>query len=390
MNKKNTLFIFICVMLIVTGLTIGSVLLLRAGVCMLVMLVLSLASLILAGTLTSIDITPANDVLKRGDCLKKTISVRQMSPLPLSSISVKTGSGDYADFDILPFKLYKKRIYAEAEHVGAFRDDKCTAYFTDLFNLFVIKKNLASGGKTLIVLPKEFSREAPKANGVSSTRGGTVMQDDSNEPSDIRSWVDGDLLKRVHWKLTYKAFERRPDQMLPVVKVYEEAKRPYTLIIPDFSRIDAIEERRLTLQDGVCESAYSIAKAIIEKNECARLLLCSENVQEIDLSDTGDTNVLALALANAKFNFTNGFDFLANEAMLRQEITGAAVFVITRITPKYADVLMRLKLGLMTELYVILVTDRPESREGSLIEKMKNAKIHVEIYNPVTGEVLVC
>ena len=62
--------------------------------------------------------------------------------------------------------------------------------------------------------------------------------DDMSSPSSVRAYVEGDSLKKVHWKLTMRKREL-------IVRQYEEAARPDTLIIMDCGTISATREMAL-------------------------------------------------------------------------------------------------------------------------------------------------
>ena len=121
----------------------------------------------------------------------------------------------------------------------------------DVFGLFSISRK--SGQRLLRVDVYPRAHDVPFMELKAGDTGPELRSratEDTASPSDVRKWQEGDVLKKVHWKLTM----RRRELM---VRTFEESSRPDTLIVPDLSEIQALPDQALTMEDCVCEACLS-------------------------------------------------------------------------------------------------------------------------------------
>ena len=85
---------------------------------------------------------------------------------------------------------------------------------------------------------------------------------DSSSFSSVRPYEDGDLLKRVHWKLSAKQDEL-------VVKQPEQNLGSSALIITDLHSFSPVEEEDLRAADAAAETALALTRKIIEDGRTA-------------------------------------------------------------------------------------------------------------------------
>ena len=357
MRARTLNFLFVTLVMAIIALTLGSALLLRAAVCMGIMLALSFISAILCRATATLKMNSGAFTTRRGQRASAEMELSFVSILPMGSLAFALDGGRLLRFGALPFMSYKRRITIDAPHVGVFPYGSGTLYMTDVFNLFVFSKRLVFDKAYFTVLPVSFPADKPENHSGEEGEGEVRFSDDADEPSGIREWVQGDLLKRVHWKLSCKTYDPVEQNLKLIVKTYEEATRPDILILPDLCLFDAPDETNALLHDGILEGAYSLCHAVINGGDTVRLVLCGNNNQELVGASEENMGEIALALARAEFDSITSFDRLVSEAMRRVGTTSTVVFVTARLDERSAELLLRLKSFSGMTVAVMYVTD---------------------------------
>ncbi len=364
------------------ALTLGSALLLRCALCMAIMLLLSLFSMLLAYFTMRLDAPgKALSVLRR-QTAENEMRLSFISILPLGGVVFVSELGRTLHFGCMPFARHTRTLKTACPHVGVFPWGSGTLYFTDVFNLFVFSRRFDKSDMTLTVLPRAFRTDKPENRSREAGNGEVRLVDDADEPSGVRDWVEGDLLKRVHWKLSMKSYDPVSGGIKPIVRTYEEATRPDILVLPDLSLLDAPDERAAMLRDGVCESALSVCRAVVEGKDAARLVLCRGEVSEFATGSRESLTEAATALAQTDFSGIVPFESLISEAMRRVGVTSTAVFVTTRVDERCADMLVRLRGYSGMNVAVLFVSESINDQSALLQAKLETSGISVKQYIP--------
>ncbi|MBQ9407836.1 MAG: DUF58 domain-containing protein [Clostridia bacterium] len=378
MRARTLNFLFVGLVIAAIAVTIGSALLLRIAVCMASMLVLSLLSVALTYISAKISFSSFSLTITHGQRVSTEMMLYYATFLPMGSLAYAVDNGRTLRFDAFPFVKYKKKYAIDAPHVGVYLYGSGTLYMTDVFNLFVFSKRFDFSGALVTVLPASFDTDRPENRSREAGSGEVRLSDDAEEPSGIRDWVDGDLLKRVHWKLSIKNYNPIDQSITPVVKTYEEATRPEILILPDLSMPDATAETVAALRDGILEGAYALSCRIVETGDTLRLVLQQNIVAEYVAAAREDLNGIALALARAEFQSFFNFEALAREAMRRIGTSSTVAFVTARLDERVAELLIRLKSFSGMNIFVMLVTDEETGRQSALSQaRLEDADIPV-------------
>ena len=160
-----------------------------------------------------------------------------------------------------------------------------------------------------------------------------------------------------------------------MVKTYDEAARPDILLLPDLSQADAKEKDALNLLDAVCDATASAARELMLHNEQVRLIIDGNEF-------SSDLGLMREALACARVREGSAFEEAAAETLRRMGRTGEAVFILTRLTLRDADLLIRLKNAAAMRVVLIWVTDLRLRETRRLREKLEAGGVEVAIYNP--------
>ena len=197
----------------------------------------------------------AKQVMRGEEAWLRT-TLRHTCLLPMSDAVISVQCGDEmrtAQVKVQPFKEDSASIALPCTHVGTYACRVVDVRFQDLFGLFTARKK---GGEAdmLLVLPKPFDIEKPTF--ALGDMGNAVLsrtQDDYTSPEDVRTYIPGDAMKRIHWKLSSRKREL-------LVRRYETPAPPDTLILVDPNRPEGGKgEKMLSLRDAICETAVAVA-----------------------------------------------------------------------------------------------------------------------------------
>ena len=201
--------------------------------------------------------------------------------------------------------------------------------------------------------------------------------EDASSPSDVRKWQEGDVLKKVHWKLTM----RRRELM---VRTFEESSRPDTLIVPDLSEIQALPDQALTIEDCVCEACLSQARAQLNEGYPVRMPLLSARPGEPCGQFPQDFPMFAEALMRVKFDSPFPYEQVLLQMLRRTTRTGGCVLVTPRLTTRVADMALKLsRTGVRVRL--LWVTDSRNDQSLEMVERFEDGKRRGAFGRPLVG-----
>ena len=365
------------------ALTIGSSALLRIAVCMLIMLILSLISAVWGLLTAKVSFAVDNKRIERGSSVNYRMQAVYTSLLPLGSLIFVSGDGRESVFEMLPFKRQTVTAARSFKHRGVYRMGEGRIYVFDMFALFALSKKVSAESESIMVVPRKIDFEAPELNTVEigpETR--KRFQDDASAPSGVRDWRDGDSLKRVHWKLTMKTFDPSLRNLRPMVRTYDEAARPDTVVLCDLTRIDAVDEWVKYAQDGVCEAAFAAVCSLIENENRVLMVLPGNNRMEIEGENALEEEEFLNALATAEFDAEEPFEQAIYESARHPERTGMVIAVTAKMTMRVVDALTRI--GKMTgiRMMAVWITDQRRSDTDELLSRLEAAGVQARCINP--------
>ncbi|MBE5774684.1 MAG: DUF58 domain-containing protein [Clostridiales bacterium] len=317
----------------------------------------------------------------RGDTLMTIFTVRHTCLLPVSGIRLRMSvpSAGAADQEVAvttpPFALRTFRHMIRCPHRGLYEFGVSRVSVTDVFGLFTFSRKPGMKMMRMEVQPK--AADIPAMPLKSADMGPECMSratEDNASPSDVRKWQDGDVLKKVHWKLSLRKREI-------MVRTYEESARPDTLVIPDMAEIAALRDQQLTIEDCICEECLSAAKAQLEAGYPVRMPLTGLKPQEVAGQFPADIPAFTDALMRAKFDSPYGYEQVLMLMMNRLQRTGGAILVTARLSTRIADIAMRMqKSGIQTKL--VWVTDDAREESLAMLERVRMAGVITRRQDP--------
>ncbi len=371
--------------LLVTGITVDSAGLLYAGIILIVLVCLAALSLLWMAATFRCTVTASTEVLHRGDNAYLNLSLTHRCPLPSGICSVEAVVDQDRKFSIESVmdcgKALVMRIPAKLNHVGSYQAvHSGEVILRDLLNLGEIRRSLGSGISRFTVLPNTFEMEdVALAVGDSGLDTMARATEDITNPTEIRSYIPGDALKKVHWKLTARKREL-------MIRKFEEPMLPDTLILLDTSPPPESGDREqdLDLKDCLLETAASAMAHEIEAGHEPRMPVRSRESVECDKS-MGLVRI-SRVLAEVDFleNLTLPRLLMLETRRIRQ--TGAVMVVTARLDGESVELLIRMRrMGPTIRLY--LATEQPDSA-GMLpaVVRLQSADVAVRYVTPAAAD----
>ena len=348
---------------------------------LLAMLLLGLAAALWTLWTLKFDIRGVRTRVTRGDAIMAVFSVRHGCLLPVSAVrihlNVPSAYAPEQQVNVLtpPFAARTFRQVIHCPHRGVYEAGVTRISVTDVFGLIRLSRRPKTRLVKLEVLPKIMEaaplRLKPADQG---TEFRSRASEDNASPSDVRSWQDGDELKKVHWKLSLRKREL-------LVRTYEESARPDTLVIPDLAQTTALRDQQLTLEDCICEASLGAARAQLREGYPVRMPLVGAKPRELAGQFAPDIDAFADAMLRVKFDSPYGYEQVLTLMLARLQRTGGAVLVTARLTTRIADMAMRMQQsGIATRL--IWVSDDSRDASMELIERMKMGGVEASRLDP--------
>ncbi len=321
--------------------------------------------------------------VNRGDVVAMDIAVSHRSPLPIAPVALHmraTSNTPAGTIHLTQLGKRRQRVTHKfaADHVGAMFPGVDSYVVSDVFGFFKREHQPDMAGQELLVLPVPFDVEpltfAAGDMGVETMK--RAMEDPSS-PADIRSWQQGDPLKRIHWKATARKREL-------MVRQFEEPALPDALILMDTSPphlspgVD--EARKPFLCDAMLETAASVVACQIRQDNNVRMPLVGDRPMEY--SSRMGLPLLLEELARCTFNEPERFERVMMMQLGEMRKNGAVVVITTRLRSEMVDLIIRMKrMGPNVRLY--LVTFDPEEEAVlPLVARLQQAYVEVNYVTP--------
>lgn len=320
--------------------------------------------------------------VQRGESVMLTVTVKHRGIIPIAPMLLEL----YATQDTpetavrlkdAPGRTQKLTLPFHAAHVGVSSPGVKSCTVEDLFGLFAITKQPKAAQSELLVLPLPFQVEqltfAPGDSGLETMARAT---EDVTNPSDIRAYMPGDALKKIHWKLSARKREL-------VVRRFEEPVLPDALVLMDCSPPPSWghPEAEADVRDSLLETAASVMNSQMATDHAVRLPLLGEHPVELDKA-MGMPMILE-NLARVDFSETDKFERVLLLETRRMRKVGATVVISARLSSHMVDVMIRMRrMGPIVRLYLVTFTP-DDPMVLPLISKLQQGQIEVCYVTPV-------
>ena len=312
--------------------TLAFALLLLIAAIPFVMLVIGLITRLMVRISVRLDQT----VVTAGEKAHLIITVKNFSPFNTSAVPI-SGSCQNAffnNFDELsfavwagPFSVKSFDFEIASSHCGDVELYLKRARISDLINLFHfnirLKKQL-----TLSVVPKTVALENELSQNFYRMSDSDVFSkskpgDDPSEVFNIRDFIGGDRLNRIHWKLSTK-------QEHYMVKDYSLPISENVLILPEFLCTDA---NGVDAVDTVLELTWSLSQMLLERQIMHSIAWFNCKIRAVQTANISSVEDLYTAIGSIYHTARYySMAYLANLDPEQQNNASHIVYISPRVT----------------------------------------------------------
>lgn len=94
--------------------------------------------------------------------------------------------------------------------------------------------------------------------------------------AEVKKYMQGDSLKRVHWKASAKKGEL-------LVRKYEETSKRRILLLLDFTPVEGKEFDKIIVEDAIMEQALSLVNFCVQKSIPCHIQYAGKKIQEVSV-----------------------------------------------------------------------------------------------------------
>ena len=155
----------------------------------------------------------AEHTVQRGEDVHLSVHLQYRGIIPIAPLTVDIAPGPDRPAQSLHVvgrsgKPNTLKIPFHAAHVGVTSPGVERVVISDLLGMFTVEKVPKNQGGELIVLPLPFDvGELTYAAGDSGTESMARAAEDITSPADVRTYQQGDAMKKIHWKLSVRKQE---------------------------------------------------------------------------------------------------------------------------------------------------------------------------------------
>ena len=254
----------------------------------------------------------------------------------------------------------------------------------DIFGLFHITLDFYKSPnyrtQSLIIKPRIINLDylpLPFKENASSQNPIQKITSDTAETSDIRKYISGDILKKIHWKLSLAKREL-------LVKNHSLSLEPDTLIYVDcsshgFSGIKAIE-----LEDMIVECATAVSNYLLRSYLVSKFIMIGKERTELIGRSPEDFTAVYETISALSFDYDfSFFDLFADELSAISHAN--SIFIITHsINSKGFDSLVYLREAGMNITLLLVEEEKTVSEEKlkNMIDELKSVGVATICISP--------
>jgi uncharacterized protein (DUF58 family) len=244
------------------------------------------------------------------------ISFCDFNPSPARQYLMKS-------FSLLPFSKRTISFCVECKYRGCYQIGISSVVFVDFLGIIKLtkKKNISM---PITVYPKVIFLEPVNNKNVFSPQSqlySNLYDEDMIMISDLRKYVFGDSVKRIHWKLTAKKNEI-------IVKNFEKTMDINTVLMLDLKRNDYRHEERIQIEDKVIEAVAALTYLSLSNQIPVHLTYCANETTIAEARDLAGFDKIHRILAEVKFTGKIDIGFILEE-YIKSRKHNSNIFIVT-------------------------------------------------------------
>lgn len=313
-------------------------------------------------------------VIEKGGCLKLQIMIKNKFIVPCSCAYIVAYmpnlNGNNEARLLFSMGAAQKRMLNltyDTEFRGEYEFILDRAYFYDIFKIFKFKKKL-NLKKSILVTPKIYDIIGGDDRSSETEDESAVQSFDytGGERSFVRKYMDGDEIKRIHWKLSSK----QEDYM-----VWQTVKNcsPKAYIVCDLTRPMSDEVQGAVLTDCILETALALSLFNIRQDRQSVLSYYdSEKAisQKILISDMNQIYKASEEIARVKsYVGEHGFDEEARKPFIDTDNESIIILITHRGDGQMAKLAEELA---SIKSFSLILMGKAEPQADNYIKNLKN------------------
>ena len=365
--------------LTVAALSTGSAMFLGAALIVWSLIVLGFLGVWHASATLTVTSRLTETTVQRGEDVELELGVMHRGLIPIAPMEAELSAGPDRPAQTMTMTGRGQRITLQfhAAHVGVTSPGIQRVILSDLLGIFTVEKEPMIRGGELIVLPQPFDvGELTYAAGDSGAESMARASEDITSPAEVRTYQQGDAMKKIHWKLSMRKQEL-------MVRRFEAPVMPDALVLLDCSRPPRTSDEvaQQDLRDALLETAASVMQQNIQTDHPAKLPIHGDHPIELDKGM--GMPVILEALARVDFSAPDKFDRMLIMELRRMRKVGCTVVVSARLNSRMVDVMISMRrMGPCLRLYLITFDPQDEAKLP-LIFQLQSAGIEVCYVTPV-------
>ena len=310
------------------------------------------------------------EIIRLSRCMLETrIFLVSLLPIAPLGLDVKMPSGRQSAFLLhaRPLGWTDSRNDFPCPHVGSFPVGVSTITVQDCLGLFRLSKHLQDL-PTIHILPQAASvSPVPVHPGSEDGPASAYATTDYTTPDGIRDWMQGDELKRVHWKLSVS-------RRTLLVRTYEQQERPDTLILINSGGIDPSAQYSPSVIDALTESCAGTVSNLLGENRpvCIPLPELGTELRGESMRAFPDIQRM---LAQIVFHEEDHFPEALEVAAPRLQRTDTLLIFSPVITPPITESIIRLSQFGSNIRFTLAAHEEVSTHEMKLLQMLVAANI---------------
>lgn len=228
---------------------------------------------------------------------------------------------DGREYALLPKDKYKYETRLTCKYRGEYEVGIKEIILTDFFGLFRLTYKVPSAVKA-VVAPRIVSvtelRSIPEISAFLQSRSAEDIEPEGS----VRDYVQGDSLKKIHWKASAK------EQKLKVRQMTGEEKQGITVLC-DTKRETQVMKEYLPIENKVLEILIAISLFFVNHNIKIRTVYSQNGIRHFVLNGMRDFELFYKEASGISFQKENEYRLLLEETMKTRLVLGSkAVFMI--------------------------------------------------------------
>jgi uncharacterized protein (DUF58 family) len=225
--------------------------------------------------------------IMKGEDAVLTLEIRNRTPLFMPYVSISCAKLDEFVYEtesetvsVGPFSSQSLAVRMGSKYRGRYDVNMLDVRAMDFLGLLSLRVRYAKA-PSLAVYPQVVDIDdfgAAKDFGMESSLNTGSSAEDMSSVSDVRDYIDGDGMRKIHWKLSARVQSF-------MSKEYESETKPRATVLINLCEIAGEPEARLRMEDRIVEIAVSAVFCFLKNNWSVSLCYFEDGYVQYGISD---------------------------------------------------------------------------------------------------------